>query len=142
MHLFPMLAAGSLLLTVAALADEPSVRKAGEWQVTATGLDGKANPPRSYCYGQASITDLMKSMGVCSKRDISTIGNTTTVDAICTKGTRQVTAHMTITAASDTSRHAESQFAYSPPIAGRSTMDVVSDSKWLGPCAAGEKPVN
>ena len=66
-HLFPMLAAGSLLLTVAALADEPSVRQAGEWQVTTIGPGGKANPPKSYCYGQASITDLMKSMGVCSK---------------------------------------------------------------------------
>jgi hypothetical protein len=142
MHLFPMLAAGSLLLTVAALADEPSVRKAGEWQVTTIGPDGNANPPKSYCYGQASITDLMKSMGVCSKRDISTIGNTTTVDAICTKGTQQVTAHMTITAASDTSRHAESQFTYLPPVAGMGHIDIVSDSKWLGPCPAGEKPVN
>jgi hypothetical protein len=47
MHLFPMLAAGSLLLTVAALADEPIVRQAGEWQVTTIGPGGKANPPRS-----------------------------------------------------------------------------------------------
>lgn len=142
MHLFPMLAAGSLLLTVAALADEPSVRQAGEWQVTTIGPGGKANPPKSYCYGQASITDLMKSMGVCSKRDISTIGTRTTVDAICTKGTQQVTAHMTITAASDTSRHAQLQFIYSPPIAGMSNIDIISDSKWLGPCPNGEKPVN
>jgi len=50
--------------------------------------------------------------------------------------------HMALTSAGETAYHARMHATYSPPIAGMSTMDMESDSKWLGPCPPGVQPVH
>lgn len=142
MRLLTMLAAGGVLLAASAQADDVGTRKAGQWQVTIIGADGKAQPPRTLCLGPGRPDDLAKHMDSCSKMEIHKDGNTTTVDAVCTKGGSQITAHSAFTATSENEFHAESHATYTPPIAGMGTMDSVSDSKWLGPCPAGQRPVN
>ena len=132
----------ALLLAVAALAGEPPTRRAGEWQITIIQKDGSEAAPEHFCYRAASFPDITKRMGTCSKRDIRTVGNTTTIDAICTKDNRQATLHMTITAPSDTAYHADMHITYSPPIDGTTDVDMVQDAKWLGPCPPGEMPVD
>jgi hypothetical protein len=142
MKLFPMLVAGILLLPVAAQADKPFARKAGEWEITIIEKDGKTESPEKSCYAAASVDDITNRMGDCTKRDIRTTGDTTTIDAICTKGSQQATLHVTITATSDSAYHSDLHVTYSPSIRGTSDVDMVTDAKWLGPCAPGEKPVD
>lgn len=140
MRVMPILAAVVLSMAGRAEADDAGVRRAGEWQVTVMGENGKANPPKNFCYSERSIADIFKAMDSCSKHDISKSGDTTTVDGICRKGAEQISLHLTIKSTSDTSYHAEMHTAYAPPIGGTGQVDIVSDAKWLGPCAAGEKP--
>jgi len=140
MKLVWMLLAGTMLASVAAQADEPATRKPGEWQVSMIGPDGKPKPPQNFCWGPGSIADITKSMDSCSKSDISKTGTTTVVDAICTKGTQHITMHVTIIAASDSAYHSEAHMVYSPGMGGMTSMDIATDAKWLGPCAAGDKP--
>ena len=142
MRLFFVLAAGALLLAGGAQAGDPGMRRAGLWQVTIIGPDGKPRPPRTYCYAARSIADSAKSFGTCSRNDVSKLGDTTTIDASCTNGAHQMSLHMTLTAMGETAYHAKMHATYSPPIAGMGAMDMVSDSKWLGPCPPGEKPVH
>jgi hypothetical protein len=142
MKLFLMCAAGVCVLALAAQADEPFARRAGKWQITLIQKDGKPDTPDQFCYRAASIADITKRMGDCSRRDVRTTGNTTTIDAVCTKDNRQSTFHMTIAAASDSSYHAEMHTTFSPAIQGTSSVDLVEDAKWLGPCAPGEEPVD
>jgi hypothetical protein len=140
MKLSPVLAIGLVLPMVGAHADVPFARKAGEWQITVMQKDGKADPPETFCYGTATVADITKGMGDCTKRDIRATTGATTIDAICTKGDRQATLHIVITATSDSSYHSELHATYSPPISGTSDVDIVTDAKWLGPCPEGEKP--
>jgi len=140
MKLLSLLLAGTALMTVAAHADEPGLRKAGQWQVTMTGPDGKAKPAQNFCWGPASINDVTKGMESCSKRDINKTGDVTVIDAMCTKGNQQITMHITITAASDRAYHSEMHMAYSPGIGNMTSVDVASDAKWLGPCPPGQTP--
>ena len=95
------------------------------------GRDGKTEPPDEFCYRAASIADITKGMGTCTRNEAHTAGITTTIDAVCSKdGKRQATLH------------AEMHMAYSPPIGNISTVDTVQDAKWLGPCPVDEKPVD
>lgn len=143
MRSFAFLVAASCLPMIAAWADEPVTRRAGQWQITILGRDGKTEPPDKFCYPGASIADVTKGMGNCTRHDVHTAGIATTIDAVCSKdGKRQATFHITITAPSDTAYHAEMHVAYSPPIGSVSSVDTVQDGKWLGPCPAGEKPTD
>lgn len=138
MKLMMILAATVVLIASRAEADDGGVRRAGEWQVTTIGENGKANPPKTFCFPERSVADIFKTMDSCSKQDINRSGDTTIVDAICKKGAEQISLQMTIKSTSDTSYHAETHSTYSPAIGGTSQIHSVSDSKWLGPCPAGQ----
>jgi hypothetical protein len=110
-----MIAAGLLALAcVAVQADEIGTRKAGEWEVTVTGRDGKAGAPQKFCFGQGKLDDALKHMESCSRHDIGRSGNTATIDAVCTLHGQQITMHVAITAASENAYHSEMHSTMSP----------------------------
>ena len=142
MRLLLVLATGAVLLSGFAQARDSDVRRAGQWQVTIIGANGKPNPPRNYCYAARSVADITKSIGDCSRNDISKVGATTTINASCTKAGHRISLNMVLTSMGETAYHAQVHATYSPPIGSMSRMDMVADSKWLGPCPAGETPVH
>ena len=135
------LAIATLLTTGLAGLAEAQTRMAGEWQVRVVAENGKRGWPRNYCYSQGSVADVARDMGDCSRTKISTLGNKTTIDAICPVGTRQASFHTTITSKSPTAYHTEMRFTYSPPEAGVGEVHMMSDARWLRPCPMGMKPV-
>lgn len=114
-------------------------RKAGLWEVKTTTPDGHSFAMRQCVDAQTdqamqANADAM-SKKACSKNNVQTSGNTTTVDAVCTVGGKTRTTHTVITRVSDASYTVESTTEGEP---ATSAMKVAG--QWLGPCAAGQKP--
>ncbi|HEY5070507.1 MAG TPA: DUF3617 family protein [Caulobacteraceae bacterium] len=142
MRLLVVVATGAMLLGDLAWAADSDVRRAGEWQVTIMGANGKPNPPRNYCYAARSVADITRSIGDCSRNNITKVGATTTINASCTKAGHQISLNMVLTSMGETAYRARVHATYSPPIGTMSRMDMVAESKWLGPCPAGVAPVH
>lgn len=132
-----------LLLAAAARADPPVIQKAGEWLITeAPGKDGKVGPPIKRCFRQKLLFETIEKMKNCTKKEIRTVGNVMTADAVCTTAHSTVTFHGTVVAGGENSFHSEAHADYSPPIGNISEIGHVTDLRWLGPCPAGEQPVD
>ena len=74
----------------------------------------------------------------CSKRDVQKSGDTMSIGAICTTAGKTVTSHAVVTGSFD-SAYTMTVTTQSDGIpSGSRTMTVTA--KWLGPCAADQKP--
>jgi hypothetical protein len=130
-----------VLFATSALAAELPARKAGLWEIT-TNVGGRSMQMQ-HCI-DASTDQAMQSRGGaaggsdCSKRDVQRSGSTTTVDSVCTVAGKAVTSHMVITGSFDSeyTMNITSQKADAP--GGPSTITM--RAKWLGPCAADQRP--
>jgi hypothetical protein len=132
-----------LLVSIPAWADPLLVQKAGEWLITeAPGKDAKIIPPTKQCFRQKTIFAEVERMTNCSRKEISTVGNRSTADAICATGNTTVTFHGSVVADGENSFHSETIASYSPPIGNIAEIARITDGKWLGPCPEGEQPVN
>jgi hypothetical protein len=126
-----------------ARADPAPVRQAGEWQTVLTSsLAGAAKQEKKACYRAESADQIFSNMPGCGTVAPVTIGSRTTVDAICTRGTTVVTMHGEIEARGPEAFHSQMHATYAPPVGNLSEMTVTGDSRWLGPCPAGEAPVD
>ena len=99
----PLALAFALACIAPAAALDLPARKAGLWEITMT-FDGRTMPPQVSQHCVDAATDkLMNSIGgsmrqdVCSKQDVSRVGNTIVVDSVCQVGGTTTTSRAVVT---------------------------------------------
>jgi hypothetical protein len=130
-----------VFFATSALAAELPARKAGLWEIT-TNVSGRSMQMQ-HCIDASTDQALQNRGGAaggsdCSKRDVQRSGSTITVDSVCTVAGKAVTTHMVVNGSFDSeyTMNITSQKADAP--GGPSTITM--RAKWLGPCAADQKP--
>ena len=139
-----------ILAAPAAAADLPA-RKPGLWELK-MAFEGGNLPAQTaeHCI-DAETDKLMSATGgsvvqeMCSKPDIQKTGDTITVDSTCKIGPYATSSHAVITGDFNsaytikvTSKREGGPAVPGMPADGTSNMTV--EGKWLGPCAADQKP--
>ena len=127
-----------------AVAAELPTRKAGLWEVK-MGFENRNGAGQSIqqCIDPATDQAMQSSAGplaqaACSKRDIQKSGDTVTVDSTCTVAGKTATSHAVIIGSL--------QSAYTMTVTSESDalpggkMTMTMAAKWLGPCAADQRP--
>jgi hypothetical protein len=134
-----------------ALALDLPPRKAGLWELTMQ-FEGRNLPAQVMRQCVDPETDKLMNMNfggsneqACSKQEMSRNGNSITIDSICKFGEATTTSHAVMTGSFDSaySVRVTSTRNGGPPLPGmapgaESHMTIAA--KWLGPCAAGQKP--
>jgi hypothetical protein len=127
-----------------ALAAELPSRKPGLWQVKIS--IGNSNVPAAVikqCIDATTDQMMQSSAGpfapaACPERYVQRSENSTTIDSSCVLDGKPATAHSVITGSFD-SAYRMTVTSQRPDIPdGKMTMTM--DAKWLGPCAADQKP--
>jgi hypothetical protein len=139
-------AAGVLVLAgvMPALAQDLPRRKPGLWEIktnlsTLAGIDMTSQ----ICIDAATDRMTMLSTGplaaeACPKIDVQRSGDTVTIDAACTLAGKPATSHVVITGSFDTA-YTMTATSQSEALPG-GKMTVTANTRWLGPCAADQKP--
>jgi hypothetical protein len=124
-----------------AFASDLPARKAGLWQIDTTITAGHTVSMRQ-CI-DARTDQLMQSRVAslpqrsCSKHDVQKSGDKITIDTVCTIAGRTTTGHIVITGSFDSAY----TMVMTSEIKGvPKPRNVTMTAKWLGPCAAGQKP--
>ena len=142
----PVLLSLALLLAYAvpALSSELPSRKPGLWEVK-TSIENVNAPARviRQCIDAATDQMLQSIAGPfdpasCPERNVQSSANSTTIDFKCTVGGKPATAHSLITGSLD-SAYTMTVTAQSDRSAGGG-MTMTMEGKWLGACAADQKP--
>jgi Protein of unknown function (DUF3617) len=134
----------ALIGVMPALAEELPARKPGLWEIKMM-FENRNVPGQTMqqCI-DASTDQIMQSnlgpnvQSACSKRDVQRTANAITIDSTCTVAGKTTTSHAVITGSLDSAytMTATSDSAALP--GGKSS--VTMSAKWLGPCAAGQRP--
>jgi len=142
----PIVLSSALLLAYAvpAFSSELPSRKPGLWEVK-TSIE-KVNPPTRVirqCIDAATDQMLQSIAGPfdpasCPERNVQSSANSTTIDFKCTVGGKPATARSLITGSLD-SAYTMTVTAQSDRSAGGG-MTMTMEGKWLGACAADQKP--
>jgi hypothetical protein len=124
-------------------AELPS-RKPGLWEVKMS-IENRNAPPlvMQQCIDAATDQMMQSTAGpysaaACPRRDVQRSANSITMDSSCMIGGKPATAHAVITGSFDG--------VYSMTVTSRSAdvpggdMVMTVDARWLGPCAADQKP--
>lgn len=133
-----------LICATPALAAELPSRRPGLWEVrTSIGNRNAPAPVIRQCIDATTDQMMQSSAGpysaaACPKREVQSSADSTTIDSTCTVGGKTATAHAVITGSFDS--------AYTMTVTSlseddpRSKMIMTTEAKWLGPCAADQKP--
>jgi hypothetical protein len=142
----PVVLSSALLLTFAipALASELPSRRPGLWEVK-TSIGNVNAPARvvKQCIDAATDQMLQSIAGpfnpvTCPERNVQNSADSTAIDFKCTVGGKPATAHSIITGSLD-SAYTMIVTSKSDQIAG-TTMTMTMEGKWLGACAADQRP--
>ena len=142
----PIVLSSALLLAhaVPAFSAELPSRKPGLWEVK-TSIENVNAPARivKQCIDAATDQMLQSIAGPfnpasCPERNVQSSANSTTIDFKCTVGGKPATAHSLITGSLD-SAYTLIVTSRSDEIAGGG-MTMTMEGKWLGACAADQKP--
>jgi hypothetical protein len=146
-----LLLAGATPGSTPAWADDLPARKPGLWEIKTarmeihTGQQNVMGAPMTVQQCIDAVTDqmMMSSMGplaqaACPKRDVQRSGDTITIDATCTVRDRTSTTHAVITGSLDSAYTMTVTSEGGAMPGGRMTMSMTA--KWLGSCAADQKP--
>ena len=132
------------LVAMPALAAEMPSRKAGLWEVQTPGSSGAfrqcidaTTDQMLQARGGAAIGQAGPSPQ-CAKRDVQKSGETITIDATCTTTGKTLTSHGAVTGSFDRAYTMIVTTQGDGIPGGTRTMTVTA--KWLGPCAADQKP--
>lgn len=134
----------ALLLVLAgaapASAAELPPRKAGLWEMKTTITGGQVVSMQQ-CVDAKSDEAMQANSAAnaqrdCSKRDVQKSGNTITIDSVCTMAGKPRTARTVITGSFDSGY----TMAITSQSEGTPARSITIDAKWLGPCAADQKP--
>jgi hypothetical protein len=134
----------ALICTTPIRADELPPRKPGLWEVK-TRIENRNVPTIVIQQCIDATTDQMMlsiagpfSQDVCPKRTVQRSADSITVDSACTFAGKPATAHAVVTGSFDS--------GYTMTVTSESeaepsnTMTMSIEAKWLGPCAADQKP--
>jgi hypothetical protein len=134
----------------AAALDLPA-RKPGLWEIKIT-MEGRniQMPVSQHCI-DAETDKMMNSISgnmqkdACSKQDVQKVGNTIVVDSVCKIGQGTTTSHGVVSGDFNSAYTVKvtSKREGGPAVPGRpadGTSSMTTDAKWLGPCAADQKP--
>jgi len=126
-------------LAMPAVAAEMPSRKAGLWEITTH----VANRPMTMqqcidaATDQAMQSHASSSDASCSKRDVQKSGTGTTIDSTCTIAGKTMTSHIVVSGSFD-SNYTMTITSEGGALPAARTMTL--EAKWLGPCAADQKP--
>jgi Protein of unknown function (DUF3617) len=126
-------------VTAASAAELPS-RRAGLWSMSMKTPDGRTVSMQQ-CV-DAKTDAALQSMGgglaqrACSKRAIQRSGDTITIDSVCAIAGRTQTGHTVITG----NFNAGYTMVLTIQAERMPTRTTTMAAKWMGPCAAGQKP--
>ena len=129
-----------LFATYAEAADLPA-RKPGLWEVKTT-IEGHGRGVTVQQCIDAATDQAMQSQASssganCSKRDVQKTATGMTVDSVCTIAGKTMTSHIVVSGSFDSN--------YSMTITSEggslpAARTITLEAKWLGPCAADQKP--
>lgn len=136
--------------TPPAVALDMPARKPGLWQLNME-FGGRQLPVQTMKHCVDAATDKLMnaqfggSAQNCSKQDVVKSGATMTVDSVCIFGDATVTSHAVVSGSFDSAYTVDvtSTRAGGPPVPGMAaggTSHMKIAAKWLGPCAAGQRP--
>ena len=148
----PLFALSLLCLAASAAAVELPAnlpkRKAGLWEMQ-MGTAGGQSQSMKVCLDEAT-DKAMYQMGaqmsgsMCSKFALNVKDGAVVADGVCNlpgpQGTITMTSHSETRFQGDSSYQTTGHVKYDPAVMGRSEADVSSSGKWVGACAAGQKP--
>lgn len=141
-----------LLFAAPVSALDLPTRKAGLWEIKME-FQGRSNLPvrtMKQCTDAASDKLMTTNFGGaaerdCPKRDIKNSGNTITINSVCKFGAATSASHAVVLGDFNSAYTVDviSTHDGGPPVPGttpgRETHMSIA-AKWLGPCAAGQKP--
>jgi hypothetical protein len=148
-HLIPATAA--IMIAAPAFALDMPTRKTGLWEIKMI-FEGRNLPATVMKQCVDPATDKLMNANfagsneqACSKQDMKTSGGTITVDSVCTFGAATTTSHAVVSGSFDSAytMKVASTRAGGPPMPGvapGAETHMTIEAKWLGPCAAGQKP--
>ena len=131
----------TVICAVPAFASDLPARKAGLWQIDTTITTGHTVTMKQ-CI-DAKTDQIMQSRFTslpqrdCSKHDVQRSADKITIDSECTIAGRTTTGHTVITGSFDSSY---TMVMTSQTKGVPTPRNVTMTAKWLGPCAAGQKP--
>jgi hypothetical protein len=147
-----LLIAACLSIAAPAVALDLPTRKAGLWEIKME-FQGRANLPvqtMKQCTDAASDKLMTYNFGGaaaknCQKQDIKNSGGTITIDSVCSFGATTGTSHAVVSGDFNsaytvqvTSTRAGGRPA--PGAAAGGETHMVIAAKWIGACAAGQRP--
>ena len=139
----------ALLVPFAANAFDVPARKPGLWQMTMMFEDGHLPQQNIKQCIDAATDKEMNSLGGqmqkenCSKQDMQRVGNTIVVDSECKTGKGNSVSHTVVTGDFNSAYTVKSDIRRQDPRGGLVAyppMKMTVEAKWLGPCAADQKP--
>lgn len=128
------------ICAVPALAEDLPNRKAGLWEIS-TGV-GDRSVKMQQCIDAATDHAMQTRSGTvphgdCSKHEVQKSGTTTTIDAVCTVAGKTRTSHIVMSGSFDS----EYTLTVTSQVEGQPAGPPATvTAKWLGPCAADQKP--
>ena len=148
----PLFALSLLCLAASAAAVELPAnlpkRKAGLWEMQ-MGMAGGQSQTMKVCLDEAT-DKAMYQMGaqmsgsMCSKFSLAVKDGAVVADGVCSlpgpQGNVTMTSHSETRFQGDSSYSTTGHVKYDPAVMGHSEADVSSSGKWVGACAAGQKP--
>ena len=148
----PLALIASLLIFAApAFALDLPTRKAGQWEVKMV-FESRNLPPTvmKQCVDAATDKLMNANFGgsneqACAKQDVKNSGGAITIDSVCTFGGTTTTSHAVVSGSFDSAYTIDvtSTREGGPPMPGvapGAATQMKIEAKWLGACAAGQKP--
>jgi len=151
LHYLLTTAALSLSVAAPAFAIDMPTRKAGLWELK-MNFEGRTLPVQAMQQCTDAGTDSLMTLNFggsaqqnCQKRDINNNGGSIIIDSVCTFGEAPSTSHAVIKGDFNSAYSVEVTSSRQggrpiPGVTSGSETHMTIDAKWLGPCAAGQKP--
>jgi hypothetical protein len=141
----------SALPAMPAAAFDVPLRKAGLWEIKMEFV-GRKIPGQviRQCVDAATDQKMNSSFGgsmqeACSKRDMHTVAGVMTIDSVCKFGEATTTSHAVVSGSFDSAYTVDVTSTRSggrpiPGMAQGGASHMKIAGRWLGPCAAGQRP--
>ena len=146
-NLLPCIAAAlAIVFTSTAYAADLPKRKAGLWELH-THMEGLLDlGTMQQCVDEHTDIftqqDFQEEIADCKTVDVQTTNNKTVIRTECTLEDTAVHSEAVFEGSFDTAYKATITTRYNPPLQGMSTMVMIQEARWLGPCKPGQKPGN
>ena len=146
-----IIVAAALVAAAPALAFDMPTRKAGLWELKMQ-FEGRNLPATVMKHCVDAATDKLMNANFgganeqnCSKQDMKKSGATIVIDSVCKFGDATTTSHAVVTGSFDSAytMKVASTRAGGPPMPGvapGAETHMTIEAKWLGACAAGQRP--